>query len=59
MKNSQKYPLEKLIHVNEFKVGGIEEEKQGRRYDTKKQKAFFALEFTDNYKVKNSIYQVY
>ena len=33
MKSSQKYPLETLIHVDEFTVGGKEEGKQGRSYD--------------------------
>ena len=52
MKSSQKYPLEKLIHVDEFTVGGKEEGKQGRSYDTKKKKAVIAIELTDNNKVK-------
>ncbi len=52
MKSSQKYPLEKLIHVDEFTVGGKEEGKQGRSYDSKKKKAVIAIELTDNNKVK-------
>ena len=52
MKSSQKYPLEKLIHVDEFTVGGKEQGKQGRSYDTKKKKAVIAVELTDNNKVK-------
>ena len=52
MKSSQKYPLEKIIHVDEFTVGGKEEGKQGRSYDTKKKKAVIAVELTDNNKVK-------
>ena len=52
MKGSQKYPLEKLIHVDEFTVGGKEEGKQGRSYDTKKKKAVIAVELTDGNKVK-------
>ncbi len=38
MKSSQKYPLSKLVHVDEFTVGGKEEGKQGRSYDSKKKK---------------------
>jgi transposase-like protein len=52
MKSSQKYPLETLIHVDEFTVGGKEEGKQGRSYDSKKKKAVIAVELTDDSKVK-------
>ena len=52
MKSSQKYPLEKLIHVDEFKVGGKEEGKQGRSYNSKKKKAVIAVELTDSNKLK-------
>jgi hypothetical protein len=52
MKSSEKYPLEQLIDVDEFTVGGKEEGKQGRSFDTKKKKAAIAVELTDGYKVK-------
>ena len=52
MKSSQKYPLETLIPVDEFTVGGKEEAKQGRSYDSKKKKDVIAVELTDNNKVK-------
>lgn len=52
MKSSQKYPLEELIHVDEFTVGGKEEGKQGRSYDSKKKKAVIAVELTNDKKVK-------
>ena len=52
MKSSQKYPLEKLIHFDEFTVGGKEEGKQGRSYYLKKKKAVIAEELTDDNKVK-------
>jgi hypothetical protein len=52
MKSSQKYPLEKLIHFDEFTVGGKEEGKQGRSYYSKKKKAVIAEELTDDNKVK-------
>lgn len=38
MKSSQKYPLAELVHVDEFTVGGKEDGKQGRSYDSKKEK---------------------
>ena len=47
MKSSQKYPLEKLIQVDEFTVGGKQEGKQGISYDTKKKKAVIAVELHD------------
>jgi len=52
MKSSQKYPLKELIHVDEFVVGGQEEGKQGRSYDTKKSKAIIAVELSEKEKVK-------
>ena len=52
MKSSQKYLLEELIHVDEFTVGGEEEGKQGRSYDSKKKKVVIAVEVTANNKVK-------
>ncbi len=52
MESSQKYPLKKIVHVDEFTVGGKEEGKQGRSYDSKKKKAVIAVELTDSNKVK-------
>jgi transposase-like protein len=52
MKSSQKYPLSQIVHVDEFVVGGKEDGKQGRSYDTKKTKAVIAVELTDKNKVK-------
>ncbi|MGE6354233.1 IS1595 family transposase [Flavobacterium sp. NPDC079362] len=52
MKSSQKYPLSNIVHVDEFVVGGQEDGKQGRSYDTKKTKAVIAVELTDKNKVK-------
>lgn len=52
MKSSQKYPLSNIVHVDEFVVGGKEDGKQGRSYDTKKAKAVIAVELTDKNKVK-------
>jgi len=52
MESSQKYPLTKIVHVDEFTVGGKEQGKQGRSYDSKKKKAVIAVELTDNHKIK-------
>ena len=52
MKSSQKYPLSEIVHVDEFVVGGKEDGKQGRSYDTKKTKAVIAVELTNKNKIK-------
>ena len=52
MESSKKYPLKDLVHVDEFTVGGKEEGKQGRSYNTKKKKAVIAVELTNKHQVK-------
>ena len=52
MKSSKKYPLSELVHVDEFTVGGKEEGKQGRSYDSKKKKAVIAVELSERHKIK-------
>ena len=52
MKSSQKYPLSTLVHVDEFTVGGKEDGKQGRSYDSKKKKAVIAVELSETHQVK-------
>lgn len=52
MKSSQNYPLSELIHVDEFTVGGKEQGKQGRSYDSKKKKAVIAVELSKKHQVK-------
>lgn len=52
MESSKKYPLSDLVHVDEFTVGGKEEGKQGRSYDSKKKKAVIAVELTGKHQVK-------
>lgn len=52
MKSSQKYPMQGTVQVDEFVVGGIEENRQGRSYKTNKSKAVIAVELTDNHRVK-------
>jgi len=52
MKSSKKYPLSELVHVDEFTVGGKEEGKPGRSYDSKKKKAVIAVELSEKHKIK-------
>jgi len=43
MKSGHKHPLSQLILVDEFIVGGKEEDKQGRNYYSKKKKAVISV----------------
>lgn len=52
MKSSGKHPMMGKVHVDEFVVGGKEQGKQGRSYDSKKKKSICAVELTDKGKVK-------
>jgi len=52
MKSSGNFPMVKRVEVDEFVVGGKEDGKVGRSYDSKKKKAVVALELTDKEKVK-------
>jgi len=52
MKSSEDYPMEGNVHVDEYVVGGHEESKPGRSYDSKKKKSVCAVELTDDGKVK-------
>lgn len=52
MESSRKYPLSDLVHVDEFTIGGMEDDKPGRSYNTKKKKAVIAIELTDKQRVK-------
>lgn len=52
MESSKQYPLSEIVHVDEFTVGGKEDGKQGRSYDTKKKKAVIAVELTNKHRVK-------
>ena len=52
MESSQNYPMTELVHVDEFVVGGIEEGKQGRSYNTQKTKAVVAVELSEKSQVK-------
>jgi len=52
MKSSGKHPIKGKVHVDEFVIGGKEEGKVGRSYDSKKKKVVCAVELTDEGKVK-------
>jgi len=52
MKSSGKHPINGKVHVDEFVIGGKEEGKVGRSYDSKKKKVVCAVELTDEGKVK-------
>lgn len=54
MQSSQQYPLSTLVHVDEFTVGGKEEGKQGRSYDSKKKKAVIAVELSEKHRIKRA-----
>ena len=47
MESSKQYLMEGEVNVDEFVVGGKEENKQGRSYDTIKLKAIIAVELKD------------
>ena len=47
MKSSELHKLNDSVQVDEFNIGGKEEGKQGRSYDTKKKKVLCAMELTD------------
>lgn len=52
MKSSETQPMQGDVEVDEFVVGGKEEEKVGRSYDSKKKKAVTVLQLTSKGKVK-------
>lgn len=52
MKSSEDYPMTGIVNVDEYVVGGYEEGKPGRSYNTTKKKAVCAVELTDDGKVK-------
>jgi hypothetical protein len=52
MKSSGNNPMDGIVHVDEFVVGGKEEGKVGRSYDSKKKKVVTAVQLTDEGKVR-------
>ena len=51
-KSSGNHPIEGNVHIDEFVIGGKEEGKIGRSYDSKKKKIVCAVELTEEGKVK-------
>lgn len=52
MESSGNNPMDGIVHVDEFVLGGREKGKIGRSYETKKKKAITAVELTKEGKVK-------
>lgn len=52
MKSSQSFPIDGIVQVDEFVVGGKENNKPGRSYNSKKKKVVCAVELSENEKVK-------
>jgi transposase-like protein len=52
MESSQSFPIEGTVQVDEFVVGGKENNKQGRSYNSKKKKVVCAVELSEDEKVK-------
>jgi transposase-like protein len=52
MKSSENHPMDGIVHIDEFVVGGKEDNKPGRSYDSKKKKSICAVQLTENGKVK-------
>lgn len=52
MKSSENHPIDSIVHIDEFVVGGKETGKKGRSYSSKKKKSICAVELTDDGKVK-------
>ena len=58
MESSQKWPLCELVHVDEFVVGGQEEGKKGRSYNTQKTKVIVGVELNQKRGIKRVYAQV-
>jgi hypothetical protein len=52
MSSSGNNPMDGIVHVDEFVLGGREEKKTGRSYDAKKKKAVIAVQLTEDGKVR-------
>lgn len=52
MASSENHPMDGNVHVDEFVLGGKDQGKVGRSYDSKKKKAVTAIELTKDGKVK-------
>lgn len=52
MEPSGNHPMDGIVHVDEFVLGGVEKGKIGRSYNAKKKKAVTAVQLTEDGKVK-------
>ena len=52
MKSSENYPMDGNVYIDEFVVGGKEDDKPGRSYDSKKKKSIYAVELIKDGNVK-------
>jgi hypothetical protein len=52
MQSSGNHLMDGIVHVDEFVLGGREETKTGRSYDTKKKKAVTAVQLTEDGKIR-------
>ncbi len=52
MEYSGKYPIDGIVHMDEFVLGGVEQGKIGRSYDTKKKNAVTAAQLTKEGKLR-------
>ncbi len=52
MASSKHYPMDGEVHVDEFVLGGKDQGKAGRSYDSKKKKAVTAVQLTKDGKIK-------
>ncbi len=52
MESSRNHPMDGVVHVDGFVLGGKEKGKIGRSYNTKKKKAVTAVQLTEDGKVK-------
>lgn len=50
--SSGDYPMDSIVHVDQFVLGGREKDQIGRSYNANKKKAITAVELTDEGKVK-------
>ena len=55
MESSGKYLVDSIVNVDEFVLGGVEQEKIGRSYDNKKKKAVTAVQLTKEEKLSASL----
>lgn len=57
MKSTESQPIENEVQVDEFVIGGKEDNKQGRSYDSKKKKVVAAVELTAQGNVKRAYFK--